>query len=947
MKRLLLLTLSAMMTILMVAGNVTPEQARQQAARFKADRMTKGRHAPATHSQPILLTVPAEMEGLYLFNFDNDNGFVIVSGDDRTDAVLGYSDTGCLDPDNLPDNLRAWLIGYADELKWLDAHGITANTPRRTSAVKAPISPLMTTLWDQGSPYNNNVKTTEYFVYTDAVTGCVATAMAQVMYYTARKAGLNSSFTLKATESYTTSYSKTIPVVPAGTELKWSKMRNTYAESDSDEGAEAVAMLMQACGATVKMKYANRESGGSTASSTNVPQALIDYFGYEDATVQHVNRSLYTYLNWINMLYNELSQQRPVYYHGQSSGGGHAFVCDGYQGEDYFHINWGWGGTSDGYYKLSLLNPYEQGIGGSSTNDGFGRGQGAVVGIQLKGGTGTVLSNPSNLNLVVNSVSASATTVAKGESVDITFNITNKGSADYDGEIGLWLTIGASNMSLNGKMCLIPAGQTRDCVVKFEPKASMTEGTYHIDAYWPYYDTYVSLGGKTVDVTVTAASGSTTPSTDNINLGVTITIDGAEDLGSSNYNCFGTTITGKMTLTNPDATQNYKGYFQRNFYLYEGSCPDVDIFFEEVVVPAGGSLDIPIKISGLVIGKQYKFSTVYRKNSAWTDWIDLGIYNVNPGIIAYNPDGTTTITKAGATSYAAPAGVLLVDLTDAGVTTVSSAEPNCLFVIDKDDTAPTGSSNIIRFDGSSYTAATLSLTDGHDFVAPFDLTATSVEFTFANDRWADGTNGWNTIMLPFDVSEVTADGTAIDWFHSSTDHGKQFWLKEFTGDNGSTVDFAFANEMAANTPYIIALPGNKWGSAYDLSGKTIKFLGTNALIEKTQQRVVTGSNCRFIGNTQAFTTENIYCINATGNLFELKASGGCSPFRAFFKPNIFDSSVGSLFIGSGGNTTSIEAIQQPEDDETDGRLFDLGGRQISRPAAKGIVISRGRKVLAK
>ena len=141
-------------------------------------------------------------------------------------------------------------------------------------------------------------------------------------------------------------------------------------------------------------------------------------------------------------LYHELAEGRAIIYAGQSTGGGHEFVCDGYQGEDYFHINWGWSGMCDSYFKLSALNPDEQGIGGSTSSEGYRLGQNAVVGVQLEGGTGTVLDNPNIVNLTLNDVSADKTSISIGETAIVTFNMTNNSTDDYDGEIGIFFLHG-------------------------------------------------------------------------------------------------------------------------------------------------------------------------------------------------------------------------------------------------------------------------------------------------------------------------------------------------------------------------------------------------------------------------------------------------------------------------------------------------------------------------
>lgn len=963
MKRLLFLTLSVTLSLIMMAGNVTPEQAREQAAQFMTNHLAKGRHARLAPSQPVKMAMPIQLEGLYLVNMDDNNGFVIVSNDDRTDAILGYSDSGSLDPDNMPDNMRAWLQGYADQIKWINEHGITAKASHR--AAKTPIAPLVQTHWNQGAPYNNKVSTIEYYTSTGAVTGCVATAMAQVMYYTANKAGLSTSYTLDATESYT-SNGKSIPVVPAYTELNWDQMRTEYTYSynsetnrydipdfTSDE-ANAVATLMQACGAAVKMNYADRYNGGSSANSRKVPDALKRYFGYDEST-KYKDRTLYTYTNWINMIYHELAEERPVYYCGQSSGGGHAFICDGYEGEDYFHINWGWGGTSDSYFKLSVLNPYEQGIGGSSSNDGYDYQQGAIVGIQLKGGTGTVLEVVSNIDLTLNSISASKTSMTTDETVEITINLTNNSPDDYDGEIGLFYTINASSNSLgNGEMFLIPAGEAKDCVVEFKPKRT---GTYQITAFRPLGEGNYSTINNSIyaSVKVTEGSGGSgggggeLPTISDLDL--TTSLNSLENANADKTVVYAndneSSIKAVVTVTNPSTTNNFKG----TFYVYL-RCPAYPGWYScsygTITIPAGGSYDFAFEypVSDSDYGDTYQLTTCYVRNGSLTSEVNVGgVFKIEKGIFSYSADGTKTATEATG-SYTVPEGALYVDLSGTGTTTVTkNSNPNCLYFFTNTDVVPASlTSNVIKKDGESYTAETITLTDGKDFFAPVDFTATSIEFTFLNDRWADGTGGWNTIMLPFKVTQVTANGTPIDWFHSSTDSGKQFWLKNFTSDGVSKVNFGFANAMNANTPYIIALPGSHWGSAYDLSGKTIKFIGSGE-IKKSAQAMVTGDNYRFIGHTQAVTTENIYCINAAGNIFELKSSGGSAPFHPFFKAGSFDRSVNCLSIGNGGGTTGIEAIEWPQEIQSD-KTFDLNGRQITKPG-KGIVITNGRKVVKK
>ncbi len=356
MKRTILLLLSVMMTVIMTAGNVTPEQALQQAQDFLQQTPSGMKRSQAEVPQ---LKMAGRVSGLYVFNAERNQGFVIVSNDDRTAAILGYSETGNLDPDNMPCNMRAWLQGYADEIAWLDEHNVQLTgvaDSRRASAVKTPIAPLVKTHWNQDAPYNNqcpyyknegssySYNTTGGEGYQHCATGCVATAMAQVMYH--------NQWPKEATTAIPAYTWKEISLELPATTFDWANMLLSYGGGASDEQKTAVATLMQYCGYSLQMTY----GPSSSAYTSNIADALQSYFDYATTTT-YVHRSNYTYANWIELIYNELKQGRAVVYRGTSAGGGHSFVCDGYQGEDFFHFNWGWGGQSDDYFKLSATNP--------------------------------------------------------------------------------------------------------------------------------------------------------------------------------------------------------------------------------------------------------------------------------------------------------------------------------------------------------------------------------------------------------------------------------------------------------------------------------------------------------------------------------------------------------------------------------------------------------------
>ena len=342
-----------------------------------------------------------QVSGLYVFNVSN-GGFVIVSNDDQTVPILGFGDSGNIDPNDLPDNMRAWLQGYADQIAWLQSHASDRNdvnnksrAPQRTA--KKDIEKLVTTNWDQGTPYNYQCPTIDG---KRTVTGCVATTMAQLMYYHYHYAHNSFAASSTAIPGYTTTTKdknkKTINLTVDGlnaTTFDWGKMianytpvnpktGNLYLDGTNDQ-QQAVAKLMLYCGTALQMNYGLGTNGGSGAYSEAIPYALKTYFGY-DGGIQHCYRKNYSYTDWMDLIYSELEAARPVALGGQSTGGGHSFICDGYKYDtaDYFHINWGWAGISDGYFPLSVLNPDDQGIGGSSSLDGFSFGQDAVIGIR-------------------------------------------------------------------------------------------------------------------------------------------------------------------------------------------------------------------------------------------------------------------------------------------------------------------------------------------------------------------------------------------------------------------------------------------------------------------------------------------------------------------------------------------------------------------------------------
>lgn len=363
-----------MIAALSWAGPVDQQQAEQNVRAFFTKQSKKGargiRGISNRKKSLVLEKVSEVADAYYVFNIQ-DGGFVIAAADDQVPAVLGYTDNGSFDADDIPDNMRGYLEGMAAEIQAIRqglGSGVTNNSSDRQA-----IAPMVTTKWRQGAPFYYQCPT---IGSSYCVSGCVATAMAQVMkYHEWPKEKCEQIPSYRSSDAV-----GTLAALP-GVVFDWSNMKDTYSTStaSTDVSAQAVAQLIRYCGQSVAMKY---NTGSSSAETSSVVGALKTYFNY-DVGVHKEPRKNYNIDDWNNLIYRELTEKRPVVISGKSSGGGHAFICDGYDADDYFHINWGWGGGSDAYFLLSVLNPYDNsGSGASSTRDGYSAQNYAIVGIQ-------------------------------------------------------------------------------------------------------------------------------------------------------------------------------------------------------------------------------------------------------------------------------------------------------------------------------------------------------------------------------------------------------------------------------------------------------------------------------------------------------------------------------------------------------------------------------------
>ena len=356
-----------------------------------------------------LVDISSESNFNNVYIFSSDNGFVIVSADDRAFPVIAYSDKNPFKVKDMSENVYSWLKSVDKGIQNIaDNKGVASEAVKAewksfakgnkpAEKYRSTVAPLVTTTWGQDYPYNDSCPI-PWGGEDRTVVGCVATAMAQIMNYWEwphRGVGEKSYSPSRPIGILTANFGETV--------YDWDNMVDefwiykaedstwTYESLWSEEEIDAVATLMFHCGVSVTMDYGVDESG---AYSEDVAPALKNYFNY-DPNLQHVYKSDYTDTEWKDLLKSELNAGRPVYYAGNTAGlMGHAFVCDGYDANGYFHFNWGWDGYCDGYYLIGNLEP---GIGGTGAGNGsYNDNNNIIIGIQPNPATPRI-SAPTNL----------------------------------------------------------------------------------------------------------------------------------------------------------------------------------------------------------------------------------------------------------------------------------------------------------------------------------------------------------------------------------------------------------------------------------------------------------------------------------------------------------------------------------------------------------------------
>ena len=974
----------------------------------------------------------------YIVNNGSNGGFVIISADSRTPQVLGYSDHGTFNSNDIPSNMRGVLDGYLDEMEHLDemdAPVMSSGGRMNVSPTMHAIKPLLSVHWSQNAPYNSLCPIGTYD--RQSPVGCVATAMAQVMGYYRYPAATTADI-----PGYYNKYTYVTPLwqegVPKGTIIDWDNILDTYKGLETEGQKLAVAQLSRYCGVAVNMGYSN---SWSAAYSADIMTALATYFGYDPAMEMRY-RAYCSSNDWNQTIYRELNDGRPVIYSAKSTGGAHAFVVDGYDGDNMFHVNWGWNNGTDGYFLLSVLNPgNNSGTGASSTTDGYSMDQMMIVGIQPAVMPPTGYAENIHLNFVMNYVS--------GAKVNVTYrNCLNTkktfqaalGYLDAQGNICLAsgsvaTTLSAQsystrnftvNISTPGKYKLFPVSRQYgtdsewiadehsvdyvDCVVDSKGGITLVKhpsenlavafsyGDNRIVGVEQQVNIFLSnygeefLGNMYLFVSKTTDKGSpvaqfglslvggmsqevqcaffptsageynvwlaTDSNGDNVMAQSSVTIDNGSftsepvlaidlevDNSTGNY-VYGHMLKGKAIFTN-----NTEELWVGSPYIvvfhnteYTGSYKSVMIQKTSLVINPGQTVEVPFECSGSY-NEFYRPSVRYSLYGATVK--NTKTLEMVPGLMAFDASGNVhAISLEG--DVKVDEDILAVDFTGidlGGITKViPNSNPNTLYYFEEGAAVPEGldaNANNIVIGGH---AAMVSLADGSGFYVPVTFTADKVTYSRVPTLLTDGSGRWETLALPFDVEEITVDGKNVDFFHAANDRGKDFWVRCFTGYQGTNMIYGFTDKMESNVPYLVAFPGDRWGKQYSFEGKTVEFTGYSSTIH-SDSKIVSGSEYySFIGTTLNVDLNNVYTLDKSGNFFRLN-SQKVEPFRAYIRPKYDVENMANLLQIFTDEVSGIESV--------DGGLpslepvyYNLSGQRVDK-RYRGVVVTNGKKIINK
>lgn len=590
--RILVSALLLLNFLLVQANPVSETEALQKAQHFHQQRQpsrlrssTDMKLAYTCTGNSNSLRSTASDPAFYIYNIGQEEGFILISGEDATKTVLAYSDNGSFNSTDMPENLKAWLEFYRLEIEGLRSseNAVSAVQAQSSQTVATTtVGPLLGSIkWNQSEPYNL-LCPYDQTEKTHAVTGCVATAMAQVMkYYEYPASGTG-------THSYIENNYGTLSVNLGTTTYDWNNMLGSYANGSTPKQDSAVAKLIYHCGVTVNMDYS---TSTSSAYVDDAAEAFVNHFGY-DSEIQMYQRTYYTTKEWNDLIKRELNASRPVYFSARTETGGHAFICDGYDSNDLFHINWGWGGYSNGFFELSSLDYSNPGLIG--TTGGYCLQQRFLGNIKKSDGI-----NKTSYQLGVNkfgmaSSVSSVATISTG-SMELTYGLTNAGLNDYSGKYGVGYIKGGTNtlvvLKYSSTSSALPSSNTYTNARTFSniSTSGFTAGTYQLfPIYMPADSTSWSIirGAVNLNSSMMLVSNGSSATIQPTFTAPNLQMTKAIQIGSALYQ--NKTTTFDITIQNTG--MEYKSYI--GLYLYSATDTSVHdvIAYSGVNCPSGETM---------------------------------------------------------------------------------------------------------------------------------------------------------------------------------------------------------------------------------------------------------------------------------------------------------------------------------------------------------------------
>lgn len=740
-KKLLIFCTSVLMALSASADPITKAKALQLAQEYLVPGHTM---SLVSEAKPRSGAVANESAPYYIISRGENQGFVIVSGDDCMPTILGYTEEGDYDENNVPETFRSWMQYRADIIEYAQKNGL--NKPRDNGAEakaraeansKVDVPYLLTTLWHQESPYNDKCPHMKNTSQGRAMTGCVATAASQIVYYWRREANNMVAYDTP-TYSYGNAPVKDEYQIKKGTPIKFDLMLDSYG-SEPAEYKEAVATLVATVGMSAWLTYGLGDTDRSTSGQIdNCRQVFSGQFGLNGGTCVYKN-----YMSesaWADLLYNQLIQGRPVLYCGSGERGGHAVVCDGYQARTgFFHINFGWGSGYNGYFSV------EDDVKGWDFNDRFG--QGCVYDVYPK-------------NMKVDAQIQLPSTVYSNLTNEFTVKLTNKGTLPLSGIYFFANTTGTKPTSLS-------AAKSSDTETVIDRDAT---GTVTLTAKptstskWHFFVTDANLN--------ILAQTSVEPETAQSDLRlVNVYTDASADTETFKGEQFEVVYNSKSnayaTIAN-DADNAYEGTMRMNFYEYIDETSSW-----ETIGYKTGKITLSDKETGVAtfaitntsacpfeVGKHYIgiLSNPVPSTSDRIDFTqapdtavrfilkdsDMEVVGFEDGCLTlkghFDQTAFNSTTFAKKTSYK---GATRYDLTQCvGIKTVyQDVNPNALYYV-SDDSEATGV-NVVK----AGKCDALSLVAGSSFTPTGSFDASSAEITIGSE-----VGKWHLLTVPFAVS---------------------------------------------------------------------------------------------------------------------------------------------------------------------------------------------------